>query len=200
MTATERLKRQMEFIREIDKLKNVFRQTLLMDGRRYENDAEHSWHIAVMAAVLAEYSNSRIDLAKVIRMQLIHDLVEIYAGDTFCYDEKAAADKDAREAAASSKIFSMLPADQCSEFMALWKEFEARMTAEARFAAALDRLQPLLHNYATSGAAWQKHGVTSDKVQERNRHISEGSETLWEYAESLIKDAVARGYLSPPEV
>lgn len=194
----ERLKRQLDFIREIDKVKNVYRQTLLMDGKRYENDAEHSWHISIMAIILAEYSNSRVDIAKVIRMTLVHDIVEIYAGDTFCYDEKLTQSKDKRERKAADRIFGMLPLDQCVQFRALWDEFEARQTEESRFAAVLDRLQPILHNYATAGAAWQKHGVTSDKVLKRNSHMADGSDTLWKFTQDLIKDAISRGYLSLP--
>jgi len=193
---SERLERQLRFIVEIDKLKSVFRQTLLMHGKRYENDAEHSWHIAVMALLLSEYaSGQKLDIARVMKMALVHDLVEIDAGDTFCYDEKGAQTKLAREQSAADRIFGILPADQASEIRALWDEFEARQTPEARFAAALDRLQPLLHNYNTQGAAWQKHGVTSDKVLARNKHIEEGAPVLWEYAENLIRDAVEKGYL-----
>jgi putative hydrolase of HD superfamily len=190
----ERLKRQIDFIREIDNVKSVYRQTLLMDGKRNENDAEHSWHIAVMAIVLSEYSNSTLDIARVVKMALVHDIVEIYAGDTFCYDEKSAVDKEDRERDAAERIFGMLPADQCVQFRELWDEFEARKTDESKFAAALDRLQPVLHNYATSGAAWRKHGVTSDKVMKRNSHIADGSAVLWKFARELIEDAVARGY------
>jgi putative hydrolase of HD superfamily len=193
---SERLERQLRFIVEIDKLKSVFRQTLLMHGKRYENDAEHSWHIAVMALLLSEYaSGQKLDIARVMKMALVHDLVEIDAGDTFCYDEKGAQTKLAREQSAADRIFGILPADQASEIRALWDEFEARQTPEARFAAALDRLQPLLHNYNTQGASWQKHGVTSDKVLARNKHIEEGAPVLWEYAENLIRDAVEKGYL-----
>jgi putative hydrolases of HD superfamily len=192
----KRLERQIQFIVEIDKLKDVFRQTLLMHGKRYENDAEHSWHLAVMAVLLSEYSLvQNLDIARVLKMALVHDLVEIDAGDTFCYDDKAAQSKDAREAKAAGRIFSILPSDQAAEVRALWEEFEARKTPEARFAAALDRLQPLLHNYNTQGAAWKKHGVTSEKVLARNKHIVDGAPVLWEYAENLIHDAVRKGYL-----
>lgn len=195
--ALARLEQQMEFIKEIDKLKRVYRQTYLMDGREKENDAEHSWHLAVMALLLAEYGGEgeRLDLSKVIKMVLIHDLVEIDAGDSFCYDEAANLDKGQREEAAASRLFGLLPRDQGQFLQRLWEEFEARETPEARFAASLDRLQPLLHNYHTKGISWQEHGVTEEMVLKRNGHIQEGSPALWEYAKGLISDAVEKGYL-----
>lgn len=197
MSASERLRKQIAFVCEVDRLKTVLRQTLLMDGSRQENDAEHSWHISLMAMLFHEYASEQgLDLLRVLKMLLIHDLVEIHAGDTFCYDEKAGLDKVERESQAADKLFGMLPEDQATEFRALWDEFEARETPPARFAAALDRLQPMLHNYRTQGAAWKKHGVTSDKVFERNRHMGEGAPELWEYAETMIRDAVEQGYLA----
>ncbi len=194
---TDRLAAQLDFVIEIDKCKNIFRQTLLTDGNRHENDAEHSWHLAMMAMVLGEYAEGEVDIARVTRMVLIHDLIEIDAGDTFCYDEAAHASKAEREQKAADRIFTILPAEQAERFRALWDEFEARVTPEARFAAALDRFQPLLHNYHTQGAAWQAHGVTADKVLARNAHMRDGSESLWRYAESMIHDAVEKGYLAP---
>jgi len=195
--AEERLARQIDFLREIDKIKGVFRQTWLLDGSRKENDAEHSWHLATMAMLLAEYAaEPGIDLARVVRMVLVHDLVEIDAGDTFAYDEVGERDKAAREQAAADRIFAILPPDQAAEVRALWDEFEARRTGEARFAAALDRLQPLLHNYCTQGAAWREHGVTAGQVLARNRHMAEGAPKLWRYAERLIHNAVRKGYLA----
>ena len=195
---SERLGRQMAFLREIDKLKSVYRRTLLMDGSRFENDAEHSWHLAVMAVLLAEHANTRgLDMAKVIRMVLAHDLVEIDAGDTYVYDTAGNVGKVEREKKAADRIFGLLPGDQAAEFRMLWDEFEARETPEARFAAALDRVQPLLHNFATQGIVWRQHGITSGRVAERNRHVAEGSRALWAYAEGLIREAVARGYLEP---
>lgn len=194
--ADNRLTRQLTFIREIDKLKTVARRTLLMDGSRYENDAEHSWHLAVMAMLLKEYGNTpEMDLVRVIKMVLIHDIVEIDAGDTYCYDEKGNIDKVSREKVAATRIFGLLPGDQQTEFNALWAEFEERVTPEAQFAAALDRIQPLMHNYYTNGVVWRNHGVTSAKVRDRNRHVGEGSRPLWEFAEALIQEAVKRGYL-----
>lgn len=192
----DRLARQLRFIVEIDKLKDVYRQTLLMNGKRYENDAEHSWHLAVMAVFLFEYAaDKNLDLARVMKMLLIHDLVEIDAGDTFCYDDTAAQTRESREKNAADRIFNLLPSEQASDIRSLWEEFEARGTPEARYAAALDRFQPLLHNYNTHGAAWQKHCVTSDKVFARNKHIANGAPALWQYAEDLIRDAVQKGYL-----
>lgn len=192
----ERLAQQITFIREIDRLKTVARRTLLMDASRCENDAEHSWHLAVMAVLLGEYGNAPgMDLARVIKMVLIHDIVEIDAGDTYCYDEKGNRDKPAREKIAADRIFGLLPGDQQAECRALWEEFEARVSPEARFAAALDRVQPLMHNYYTNGIVWKNHGVTSIQVREHNRHVEEGSRPLWKFAEALIQDAVARGYL-----
>jgi len=191
-----RLGKQLEFIREVDKLKQVGRQTLLMDGSRYENDAEHSWHLCVMALLLAEYSQSPVDMLKVLSMVVIHDLVEIYAGDTFCYDSHGNEDKAAREQAAADRLFARLPDDQAGSIRSLWEEFEKRATPDARFAAALDRLQPVMHNYATGGAAWKKHGVTKSMVLERNAHIREGSEELWSTFSRIIADAVDKGFLA----
>mgnify|MGYP001157837070 CR=1 FL=1 len=193
----QRLAQQIEFIVEIDRAKQVLRRTLLTDKSRRENDAEHSWHIAVMALVLAEHAAEEIDLLRTIKMLLIHDIVEIDAGDTFTYDEAAQKDKAEREKAAAQRIFSLLPEDQAAEMMALWEEFEAKETPEARFAAALDRLQPLIHNYLTDGATWQEHGVSQEAVLARNRHMETGAPTLWAFARAMIEDAVARGILRP---
>ena len=155
-------------------------------------------NFAVMAVLLAEYANDvRLDMARVIRLVLVHDLVEIDAGDTYCYDTQGNVDKPEREARAADRIFGLLPADQAAEFRALWEEFEARQTPEARFAAALDRLMPLMHNYFSGGKTWQEHGVAADRVFERNRHIAEGSVDLWAFAESLIKSAVENDFLEP---
>lgn len=193
----DRLARQIRFILEIDRLKQVLRQTVLTDRSRNENDAEHSWHLAVMAILLHEYAAEAVDVLRVVKMVLVHDLVEIDAGDTFCYDAEGAKDKAQRETAAAERIFPLLPPDQAAEVRALWEEFEARRTPEARFAAALDRLQPLLHNYHTQGFAWRQHGVTVDRVLDRNRHMDEGAPALWAYAKAFIEDAVRRGYLAP---
>ncbi|TLS35748.1 HD domain-containing protein [Pseudalkalibacillus caeni] len=191
----ERLKQQINFIVEIDKLKSILRRSVLMDKSRNENDAEHSWHIAMMALLLKEYANQEVDVLKVVKMLLIHDLVEIDAGDTFAYDSEGYKDKEAREQQAADRLFNILPKDQAEEIFELWNEFERRTTAEACYAAALDRLQPLLHNFYTEGVSWKEHQVTSDLVLERNSYIKDGSETLWEYARDLIEEAVDRGYM-----
>lgn len=190
-----RLQQQINFIIEIDKLKQVLRQTSLINQSRKENDAEHSWHLAIMAILLSEYAAEDIDLLQVLRMVLIHDLVEIDAGDTFCYDQAALADQAQREQRAANRIFGLLPADQAAELRAVWEEFEARKSPEARFAAALDRLQPLLHNYYTQGGTWRQFGVTLDQVMVRTRAIAAGSSILGEFANSLIQDALAQGFL-----
>jgi putative hydrolases of HD superfamily len=195
-SAADCLPQQIGFIVEIDKLKTVLRQTLLIDGSRRENTAEHSWHLAMMAISLADYADRPVDIGRVIRMLLVHDLVEIDAGDTFVYDVAANQDKAEREAAAAERIFGLLPLDQGTELRSLWQEFEARTTPDAAFAAALDRLQPLLHNYHTEGSTWRQHGITVEQVVTLNRTIANGSQRLWEYTERLIEDAAARGFLA----
>ena len=195
--ATTRLEKQVGFIVEIDKLKGIFRQTMVTGTGRQENDAEHSWHLALMAVLLSEYASEEIDLLRVVKMALIHDLVEIDAGDTFAYDVKGHEDKYERERDAADRIFGMLPDDVGLELRGLWEEFEARETAEARFAAALDRFQPILLNYHTQGAAWKKHGIREDQVVERNAHIEAGAPAIWAYVRQLIRDAVEKGYLAP---
>ncbi|MEX2416535.1 MAG: HD domain-containing protein [Paenibacillaceae bacterium] len=194
----ERLKQQIDFLMEIDKLKLILRRTLVTDKSRFENTAEHSWHLAMFAMMLCEHANEPdLNVMRVIRMVLIHDIVEIDAGDTFIYDKVGQENKAEREQAAALRIFGILPEDQQEEIRQLWDEFEGRETSEALFAAALDRLHPLLHNYYTEGAAWKQHGITSSQVMERNAHIAEGSEILWEFAEELIRSSVAKGYLAP---
>lgn len=192
----ERLQKQIEFVVEIDKIKHILRKTLLMDGTRHENDAEHSWHLGVMAILLSEYSNKKdLDVLRVLKMVLVHDIVEIDAGDTFCYDEKRYLDKREREEKAADRIFGILPDDQAREIRDLWEEFEECETPEARFANALDRFQPLLHNYITRGRSWKEHGITRDRVINRNKPIQEGSRQLWAYVEKLVEDSVDKGYL-----
>jgi putative hydrolase of HD superfamily len=194
---TKRLERQIAFVREVDKLKRIKRQTLLMDASRQENDAEHSWHLALMAVVLSEYADGgNVDVARVIRMVLVHDLVEIDAGDTYCYDEAGNRDKAQRELAAADRLFNLLPPDQAAEIRSLWEEFEAARTPEARFANALDRLQPLMHNAFTRGAMWQRHGIVSSQVVARNRRIGDGAPDLWAFARELIEEAVRKGHLA----
>jgi len=194
-----RLEQQVRFLVEVDKLKEVFRQTLLTQSRRRENSAEHSWHFALMVVVLAEHANEpRLDVLHVLEIVLIHDLVEIDAGDTFAYDTKGMADQHERESRAADRLFGLLPADQAVQFRALWDEFEARTTPEARFAAACDRFHPMLLNCRTEGHAWRTHGVTQDRVLARNAHVADGSRALWEYASRMIGEAVAKGHLAPP--
>ena len=195
-----RLGRQIEFIREVDKLKTIERQTLITDGTRQENDAEHSWHLALMALILGEHAGTDgLDLLRVVRMALVHDLVEIDAGDTYAYDTTGYHDKAEREIAAAERIFNLLPADQAAEIRALWDEFEAAQTPEARFANALDRLQPLMHNVFTQGRMWQHHGVKKSQVIGRTCKIADGAPALWEFARELIDSAVARGQLANDE-
>ena len=192
----ERLDRQMDFIREVDSLKNINRRSYILDGSRNENDAEHSWHLALMALILSEHSNGRdIDLLRVIRMLLIHDIVEIDAGDTFAYDEEGNRTKVERETECANRIFNILPDDQARELLSLWEEFEARETKEAMFAASLDRLHPIMLNHGTGGRTWREHGVLAGQVRARNEHIREGSEKIWTHARGLIEDSVKRGYL-----
>ncbi|MCX8130983.1 MAG: HD domain-containing protein [Clostridia bacterium] len=192
----ERLEKQIKFIIEIDKLKQIYRKTKLMDGSRRENDAEHSWHLAVMAILLSEHSNDNgIDILRVIKMVLVHDLVEIDAGDTYCYDEKGNIGKYERECSAADRLFGMLPEDQTKEFRDLWEEFEKGHTPESRFANALDRFQPMLHNYITKGEIWRENGITSEKVLIRNEPVRRGSPILWEYAVKFINESIEKGYL-----
>ena len=191
----ERLKKQLEFCREIDELKYILRQSYLLRGDRRENDAEHSWHFATMAILMEEYAKVPVDILKVIKMILIHDLVEIDAGDTYCYDEDGNADKLVREMKAADRIFNILPEDQAAELRSLWDEFEAQETAEAAYAAALDRLQPLMHNYFTEGKSWRENKITRSQVMERNKHIEDGAPALWDYAQWMINDATEKGWL-----
>ena len=192
-----RLKQQIDFFLEADRLKKVTRQNYLADGSRKENSAEHSWHLALMCLLFREYARDRenLDLLRSFKMILIHDLVEIDAGDTYCYDETAAPGKEERERQAADRLFGLLPADQEQEFRALWEEFEERRTPEALFAAALDRLQPLTLNYITAGRSWQEHAVNPGQVLARNSSIAAGAPALWEFAAALIEDAVKKGFL-----
>jgi putative hydrolase of HD superfamily len=192
-----RLERQIGFIVEIDRLKRVMRQTLLTDRCRHENSAEHSWHIALAALVLAEYAEPPdLDLPRVVKMLLVHDLVEIDAGDTYCYDAEARRGQLARERQAAERVFGQLPADQAAELQAAWEEFEARESPEALFAAALDRLQPVLNNFYSGGAMWRKHGIRRQQVERRIAPLQTGAPVLWRYASGLLAEAVARGILA----
>lgn len=197
MTDTDRLSRQLAFSLELDKLKTVLRQTLLTDSSRRENDAEHSWHVAMMAVLLAEHAPAGADPLKASRMLLFHDVVEIDAGDTFIHDDKGNADKAEREEKAAERLYGMLPPDQAAELRALWQEYEERATPTAKFADALDRLQPIMNNFATEGGTWKPNNVTADKVLKLVARIRAGAPALGDYAESLVREAVARGYLAP---
>jgi putative hydrolase of HD superfamily len=193
----ERLARQIRFLVETDKLKSVVRRTFVIGADRCENSAEHSWQLPLAALILAEYAPTALDLPRVLKMLLVHDIIEIDAGDTYCYDEVGARDKDERERRAAERIFGLLPAGQAGEIHGLWAEFEAGATPEAAFANAVDRIMPLLHNYYTQGRSWQEHGITADRVFERNAHVGEASETLGALVQALVDDAVERGYLAP---
>lgn len=194
-----RLKRQIDFIMEVDRMKSVYRRTLLVDRSRRETDAEHSWHFALMALLLAEYAGPDVKPDRVIRMALVHDLVEIYAGDTFAYDGDGKKTQHAREQQAADRLFSRLPADQGSQLRALWEEFDAMETPDARFAAAIDRLQPFLNNCLTEGHTWKEGDVTSDQVRERLSVAQDAAPALWELSDSLIRECVEKGYLRPGE-
>lgn len=191
----ERLKRQLDFALEIDKEKNIFRQTHLSGHGRQENDAEHAWHMAVMAYLLREYANEEVDIAKVMLMCLIHDIVEIEAGDTYAYDSESMKTQKAREDAAKEKIYSILPEDQKQEFIGLFDEFEACETAEARFAHAMDNLQPLLLNNSNQGGDWKEHQVTAKQVYGRQAKTSLGSEKLFQVIDGIIRENIEKGNL-----
>lgn len=190
-----RLHKQIQFIVEVDKVKNIFRQTYLADANRKENDAEHSWHLALMAVLLKDYMEEEADLIKVMTMVLIHDLVEIDAGDTYAYDEKGAVTKRDREEKAADRIFGLLPEDQENEFRNLWEEFEAYKTAEAKYAHLLDNFQPLLLNDASGGKSWTEHGVHKSQVYKRNERIPETSGMIWEQIQAIVQKHIEQGHL-----
>ena len=191
----ERMEKQLAFCLEIDKVKNVFRQTHLSNNGRNENDAEHSWHMAVMAYLLREYANEEVDIAKVMLMCLIHDIVEIDAGDTYAYDAKGLQTQKAREDAAKERIFSLLPEDQKNELTALFDEFEAYETAESRFAHAMDNFQPLMLNNSNDGGDWRAHDVTAEQVYQRQGKTKLGSKELFEVTDQILQDNIHRGNL-----
>jgi len=191
----EKLLRQIDFIKEIDKLKYIQRKTKLFNSDRYENDAEHSWHLALMAMILFEHADESVDILKVIKMVLIHDIVEIDAGDTFIYDTQKAHSNTEEERLAANRIFGLLPGSQAEELIAIWEEFEAGETQDAKFARATDRLEPLLQNSSNNGGTWNEPGVNYDKVYAKKSVIKAGSNVLWEYAEGLIDDGVKKGIL-----
>lgn len=189
------LLKQIEFIKEIDKLKYIFRKTKLINSDRLENDAEHSWHLAMMAIILAEHSNEPIDVAKVMKMVLIHDIVEIDSGDVFAYDTVKSHNNFDEELKAARRIFGILPAEQTEEFINIWREFEEMKTPESKFARALDRLEPLLQNASNNGGTWREFDVKFDKVIEKKKAIKDGSEELWKFAKQLIDESVEKGIL-----
>lgn len=191
-----RLDKQIDFCREIDKEKFIGRQTYLSDGVRKENDAEHAWHMAIMTILLSEYANEEIDVLKTVTMLLIHDIVEIDAGDTYAYDEEGKKTQREREVKAAERIFGLLPEDQGEKFRALWEEFEAWETPEAKFAHSMDNMQPTMLNDATDGKSWVEHGVKLSQILERNKNMGKGSEVLWDYAfQNFIHPHVEKGHI-----
>lgn len=191
-----RLEQQMRFLVEVDKMKSVYRRTILIDKTRRESDAEHSWHFALMAMLLAEYADpEKVDCARVIRMALVYDLIVIYAGDTFAYDVQGNQDKRQRETEAADKLFALLPEDQAAEIRALWEEFDAMETPDAQYAAAIDRLQPFLNNYLTQGHTWGLGGVKSAQVYERMDPIRVALPEVWPFVDKMIQESIEKGYL-----
>ncbi len=191
----KRIEGQLRFLIEIDKMKSVLRQTLLADGSHRENDAEHSWHLAMYAMILQEYAAGEINIDRVVQMVLVHDLIEVYAGDTFCYDASANTDKAQRENEAAEKLFSMLEPDQGAYYEALWREFDAEQTDDSRYAAAMDRIQPLMNNYMTGGHTWHLGDIHSADVYRRMAPIKVGAPKLWPVIEYIIEDCIKKGYL-----
>ena len=191
----DRLKKQIDFFLELDKMKNLYRQTYVLHEDRKENDAEHSWHIAVTALLLSEYANKEIDINKTVKMLLIHDVVEIDAGDTYCYDADGNSTKAEREEKAAQRIFGLLPDDQKKEYYSLWREFEDSATNEARFAAVMDRIQPLLMNYTKEGISWKEHGIAKEQVLGRNADYFSESDELAAFIKSVLDDAENKGWL-----
>lgn len=190
----KRFEQQLEFLKVVDGMKNILRQTMLIDYSRRENDAEHSWHFAVTAMILSEYASEEIDLFRVLKMALIHDLVEVYAGDTFAYDVEGNLKKQERELLAADKIFGLLPKDQGLELRQLWEEFDAMETKDALYAACIDRIQPFINNYFTQGHTWRKGNVRPEQVYQRLEPVKRGLPELWEFVEFVIEDSIKKGY------
>ena len=191
----ERIDKQFEFIREIDKEKEITRHTFLADASRRENDAEHAWHMAIMTILLQEYANEEIDVLKTITMLLIHDIVEIDAGDTYAYDEKGKENQAEREEKASKRIFNMLPEDQAEKMIALWHEFEEQKTPEAKFARCMDNIQPMMLNDASNGLAWEENQVKISQILKRNERTAEGSKVLWDYMKHILQKNMDEGHI-----
>ena len=191
----ERLKKQLDFLLEIDKEKEIYRQTHILGGKRRENDAEHAWHMAIMAFVLQEYANEDVDVLRIMKMVLMHDLVEIYAGDTYAYDETGKETQRERELAAADRIFGMLPEDQEQEFRSIWEEFEEKKSPEAKFARMLDNYQPLSLNNANQGGDWRAHNVARSQVEKRNEISKEGSQVMGQVIADIIEENVRKGNL-----
>lgn len=189
----DRLKEQIDFILEIDKMKEILRQNYLADGSARENDADHSWHLAMMALILSEYSNEKVDVTRVVPMVLTHDLVEIDAGDTYAYDEAGALTKEKREKAAADRIFGILPKEQGTWMRGLWDEFEACNTPESKFSHVLDNSLPLFLNHAAGGISWKEHKVKRSQIYKRNRITGDGSAKIWEYMQELIQENINKG-------
>ena len=195
-TDNTRLQQQIQFLMEADKIKSILRRNRVLNGERHENDAEHSWQLALMAIVLSEHADPEVDLMHVVKMLLVHDLVEIDAGDTFAYDPDALKTQWGREELAAARVFGLLPADMAAEMLALWEEFEAQATLEAKFAGAMDHLGGgVLPNCYHNGGCWREAGVSAERVKARNRPIAAGSPVLWDYAEALIDDTEAKGFI-----
>jgi putative hydrolase of HD superfamily len=192
----ERFSHQIDFLLELDKLKDIKRQSRIIPSLRRENSAEHSWHITIMALVLVRDYGKEVNLTRVLTMLLLHDIVEIDAGDTYAYDQEGYEDKEQREQEAAARIFGLLPPDQEEELRTTWEEFEQGTTREARFAHSMDRLMPLLHNYYSQGSTWKTHGTRKSQVRKRMAKIREASPELWEFAENLINNAVSQGFLA----
>ena len=190
-----RLDQQLRFTAEIDKMTSILRRTMLVDGSRRENDAEHSWHIAVMAMIFEEYAAEPVDISRAVKMCVVHDLIEIYAGDTFAYDAAGNADKAEREAAAADKLFAQLPKEQGAEIRSLWEEFDAMQTPDAKYAACMDRLQPFLHNTLTGGHTWVESGTARPSVEKRMAVIKDFMPEVYKWVEKNIDNAVAQGWL-----
>lgn len=196
-SGNERLDRQLKFAAEIDRMTGVLRRTLLVDGSRRENDAEHSWHIAAMALLFEEHALQKPDVSRAVQMCIVHDLVEIYAGDTFAFDEKAQGEKESRERIAADRLFSQLPSEQGAAIRSLWEEFDDMQTADARYAVCMDRLQPFLHSTLTGGHSWKQSNVTRAMIEKRMEPVRQFLPGAWDWVQKNIENAVARGLLLP---